>query len=152
MTKEISFYQLTKSRLDAVLPKLLERVLSDGLRAVVLADSEERVASLDALLWNYDQGSFMPHGTEADMADKDQPVFLTVNPQINPNGANILIATDASFLCDYNRFDRIIEIFDGNNPAELSAAKSCFNNLSNSGLSAIFWEQSANGSWRKILG
>ena len=152
MATEISFYQLTKSRLDAVLPKLLERALADGLRAVVLADSEERVASFDSLLWSYDQGSFMPHGTEADMIDADQPVFLTAKPQINPNGANLLIATDASFSSNYNEFDRIIEIFDGNNPVELSAANSCFRNLSNSGLSVIFWKQSANGSWKKISG
>jgi DNA polymerase-3 subunit chi len=74
---DISFYHLERQSLDQVLPKLLERVIDAGLRAVVLAGSEERVERLNALLWTYDDGSFLPHGARSDGNLADQPVYLT---------------------------------------------------------------------------
>jgi len=44
------FYKLDRSPLESALPRLLERVVERGLRALVLSTSQERVESLDALL------------------------------------------------------------------------------------------------------
>ena len=63
---EIAFYQLRRTPLEKALPKLLEKVLESGRRAVVLAASEERAEALNAALWTYEQGSFLPHGTARD--------------------------------------------------------------------------------------
>ena len=63
---EIAFYHLEKSPLEQVLPKLLEKTLGAGKRALVLAGSEQRVEALAGLLWTYEQGSWLPHGTEQD--------------------------------------------------------------------------------------
>ena len=61
---EIAFYHLEKSPLEQVLPKLLEKTLEAGKRALVLAGSEERVEALAGLLWTYSQGAWLPHGTD----------------------------------------------------------------------------------------
>ena len=47
----IGFYHLTRTGPDQALPQLLGRTLAAGQRALVLCRGEERVAALDAVLW-----------------------------------------------------------------------------------------------------
>jgi len=47
---EIGFYHLQRSPLERALPKLLEKVLEAGKRAVVVARSDERVEQLNGIL------------------------------------------------------------------------------------------------------
>ena len=91
----IAFYHLERSTLEATLAKLLEKALAGGLRAVVKAGSEERVAALDAALWTYEQGSFLAHGSAKDGDGPDQPIWLTAGDD-NPNAATVLFLTDGS--------------------------------------------------------
>ncbi len=83
---DIGFYHLTGMPLERALPKLLERVLRSGKRAVVMAGSEERVESLNAMLWTYRQDSFLPHGSARDANPEAQPVWLTAKDE-NPINA-----------------------------------------------------------------
>src|SRR5690606_35835188 len=83
---EISFYHLTRQPLNKALPRLLEKVLAAGHRAVVLAGSDERVEDLDAALWTYDPDSFLPHGTRILGHAERQPIYLTTEEE-NPNDA-----------------------------------------------------------------
>ena len=63
---EISFYHLERSPLEQALPKLLEKTLSIGKRALVLASTEDRVENLAQVLWTYDPDAWLPHGTAKD--------------------------------------------------------------------------------------
>ena len=63
---EIAFYHLTRSPLEAALPKLLDKTLQAGKRAVVIAGSPERVEHLNGVLWSYDDASWLPHGSAKD--------------------------------------------------------------------------------------
>src|SRR5690606_9646272 len=83
---EISFYHLTRQPLNKALPRLLEKVLAAGHRALVLAGSEERVEDLDAALWTYDPDSFLPHGSRVLGHAARQPIYLTTAEE-NPNKA-----------------------------------------------------------------
>ena len=85
---DIGFYHLQKWPLERALPKLLEKVLETGKRAVVIAGSEDRVEALNGLLWTYNPNSFLPHGTSRDGNAADQPVWLTTEDE-NPNGADV---------------------------------------------------------------
>src|SRR4051812_6980954 len=89
---EISFYHLSVFPLDKALPKLLEKVVASGVRAVVLSDTEESVIELNNLLWTYREDSFLPHGSSADKYPGDQPIYLTSGND-NPAHATILVAT-----------------------------------------------------------
>ena len=53
---EVGFYHLTATALDRALPRLLGKAHEAGMRAVVLAASEERIAVLDAALWTFGPG------------------------------------------------------------------------------------------------
>ncbi|HEY9569116.1 MAG TPA: DNA polymerase III subunit chi, partial [Thalassobaculum sp.] len=92
---EIGFYHLTATPLERALPKLLERTLQAGRRAVVLAGSEERVQALNGLLWTYEERAWLPHGAVRDGNAADQPIWLTAADE-NPNGATFLFLLDGS--------------------------------------------------------
>ena len=63
---EVAFYHLQQSPLEAALPKLLEKTLAAGHRAVVMAAAVERVEALNTLLWTYHPDSWLPHGSARD--------------------------------------------------------------------------------------
>jgi DNA polymerase-3 subunit chi len=86
---EIAFYHLQRSTLEQALPRLLEKTLAAGKRAVVVLGTPERVEALNAALWSFDQDSWIPHGSAADGNAADQPVWLTATDE-NPNGARYL--------------------------------------------------------------
>ncbi|MBT5191635.1 MAG: DNA polymerase III subunit chi, partial [Rhodospirillaceae bacterium] len=51
---EVGFYHLLHWPLERALPKLLEKALERGHRAIVLAGSKERVDDLNTVLWTYE--------------------------------------------------------------------------------------------------
>src|SRR3954468_20958976 len=93
MATEVNFYHLTKSSLEEELPRLLEKTLQAGERAVVLLGSPERVDALNTHLWTYDPNGFLPHGAARDGEAERQPVWLTHRDE-NPNGAAFLFVAD----------------------------------------------------------
>ena len=92
---EIRFYHLQRSTLESVLPKLLERVIERGQRAVVMADSPERVEALTAHLWTYEDRGFLPHGSARDGHAERQPIWITETDE-NPNRADVLFLSDGA--------------------------------------------------------
>jgi len=73
---EIGFYHLLTTPLERALPRLLERASGQGHRIVIRAASPERVEHLDALLWTYEDASFLPHGSGRDGNPAAQPIWL----------------------------------------------------------------------------
>jgi DNA polymerase III subunit chi len=146
---EVLFYHLQRQPLEAVLPPLLEKTLERGWRAVVQAGSRERVAALDAHLWTYRDESFLPHGAEGDGAA--QQVFLTDDAR-NPNGASVRFFVDGAPVADVGAYERIIVIFDGNDPAAVESARSAWKAVQVEGHAATYWQQGDRGNWEKRAG
>ena len=90
---EIGFYHLLTTPLERALPRLLERARAQGYRIVVRAASSERVEHLNALLWTYDEASFLAHGSARDGNPASQPIWLS-DGQDNPNDAAMLVLLD----------------------------------------------------------
>ena len=145
---EIAFYQLRRTPLEKALPKLLEKVLESGRRAVVLAGSEERAEALSAALWTYDQGSFLPHGTARDGRPERQPIFLGAD-DANPNGAQIAVMVDGIPPADLSRYERCLDMFDGTDPAALEAARGRWRAHKERGVSVTYWEQTQGSGWEQ---
>lgn len=145
---EVSFYHLQRTPLERALPKLLEKVLESGNRAIVMAGSSDRVASLNAALWTYEQRSFLPHGGPDDGHAALQPIYLTA-AQENPNGATVLVLVDG---VDHGRigdFERCLDIFDGNDPEALEAARSRWRTRAAEGYAVTYWQQSPDAGWQR---
>ena len=117
---EVGFYHLTATPLEAALPRLLEKVLAGGFRAVVMAGSAERVEALNTQLWTYNPGSFLPHGSAADGNAADQPIWITSQDE-NPNQAHVLVLTEGVLSERIAAFARCLDLFDGADPAGLDA-------------------------------
>src|SRR5215467_3209963 len=92
---EVGFYHLLSMPLERALPKLIERVWTQGHRILVRAGSPERVEHLDVLLWTYEEASFLPHGSEREGNAVAQPIWLTHDAK-NPNGGSILLLIDCA--------------------------------------------------------
>ncbi|HYM73396.1 MAG TPA: DNA polymerase III subunit chi, partial [Stellaceae bacterium] len=119
---EIGFYHLLSTPLERALPRLLERAVGQAHRVVVRAGSPERVEHLNALLWTYDEAGFLPHGSARDGNPAAQPIWLTHETE-NPNGASILFLIDGMAAEDLGSFARCIDMFDGNDPEAVAAAR-----------------------------
>ncbi len=145
---EIGFYHLTRTPLERALPRLLEKVLASGLRAVVRAGSDERVEFLNGALWTYQPASFLPHGSPRDGEAAAQPVWLTTAEE-NPNGATILVLTDGTEAGDIDSFERCLEMFDGNDTEAVGAARARWTAYKQAGHALTYWQQNARGGWER---
>ncbi|MCC7275003.1 MAG: DNA polymerase III subunit chi [Alphaproteobacteria bacterium] len=144
---DIGFYHLTRTPLERALPKLLEKAAATGRRAVVMAGSPERVEALDALLWTYDPGSFLPHGSARDGNAADQPIWLTTADE-NPNGADILVLVDGMTSPHLAGFARCLDLFDGNDPEAVAAARERWRAAKDAGHTLTYWQQTEQGGWQ----
>ena len=144
---EIGFYHLLSTPLERALPRLLERARSQGHRIALRAASAERVEHLNALLWTYDDASFLPHGSTRDGNAAEQPIWLTHSPE-NPNGATILFLVDGVEAVDVAEFARGIDMFDGNDPAAVEAARARWRRAKEAGHTLTYWQQTEKG-WEK---
>ncbi len=145
---DVAFYHLERSGLDAALPKLLEKTLAAGKRALVLSGSEARVEALNVMLWSYDQDAWLPHGAAKDGDAEEQPVWLSTKDE-NPNGAQFLFLTDGAESASVEGFERCFDLFDGNDPDMVTAARARWKKCKDAGHTLTYWQQGANGGWEK---
>jgi len=144
---EIGFYHLLATPLERALPRLLERARAQDYRVVIRAASSERVEHLSALLWTYDEASFLAHGTARDGNAQSQPIWLSERTE-NPNGAAMLVLVDGVEAEDLSSFARIADLFDGNDPAAVESARERWRRAAAAGHTLTYWQQTASG-WEK---
>jgi DNA polymerase-3 subunit chi len=144
---EIGFYHLTRTGPDEALPHLLGRTLAAGERAVVLCGSEARVATLDDALWDSRDPAWLPHGTTRDGDADLQPIWLTTEDEA-PNNARFLFLIDGTESARLEAFARVFDLFDGNDPAALEAARARWRAAKEAGHALTYWQQGERG-WEK---
>lgn len=142
----VGFYHLQRSTLEQALPQILEKALAAGHRVVVMAGSAERVAVLDDLLWTYDPASWLPHGTARDGDAALQPIWITDLDE-NPNAADVLVLTDGVVASRIDTFTRCLDLFDGNDPTAVQAARQRWASLRDAGQELTYFQQSERGGW-----
>jgi DNA polymerase III subunit chi len=149
---EILFYHLKGQSLEQVLPSLLQKSLERGWSVVVQASSDERVDALDAHLWTWRDDAFLPHGTCRDPEAAEQPIVLTANAE-NPNGAAVRFLVDgANLTADVANYQRIVLLFDGDDPEALEMARMRWNEAKTSGAEVTYWKVDENGRWQRQIG
>ena len=146
---EILFYHLQRQPLEKVLPPLLEKSLARGWRVVVQASSDERVDALDAHLWTYRDDAFLPHGTDRENEPAAQPVLLTTRED-NPNNASVRFLVDgAAWPSEPAAYERIVLLFDGDDPEAVAAARERWTGAKAQGFAATYWQTDEDGRWQR---
>ena len=141
---DIGFYHLTRTGLNAALPALLGRTLAAGEKALVLCPDEPQRAALDDALWKCDD--WLPHGGPDVPHPAWQPIYLTTGTD-NPANARFLFrvgGVDAT----PEGFSRIFDLFDGNDEAEVLAARLRWRAAKAAGHNLTYWKQEERG-WVK---
>ncbi len=145
---DIAFYHLTRFSLEQALPKLLEKTLQVGKRAIVQVGSEERAESLANELWTYAPDSWLPHGTQKDGHAERQPIWITPNSE-NPNGAQFLFLSDGSDSQELESYERCFVVFDGRSEPLVQQARGQWKSYKEAGHSLTYWQQTDSGGWEK---
>jgi DNA polymerase-3 subunit chi len=146
---DILFYQLKGQSLEQVLPPLIQKSLERGWRVAVQASSDERIEALDAHLWTWRDDAFVPHGTWREAEAAQQPVLLTLD-ETNPNGAAVrFLVEGASMPVDVAAYQRLVVLFDGEDPEALEAARARWSKAKEEGFAVTYWLADRNGRWQR---
>ncbi|HTV29283.1 MAG TPA: DNA polymerase III subunit chi [Xanthobacteraceae bacterium] len=146
---EILFYQLKGQSLEQVLPPLIQKSLERGWRVAVQASSDERIEALDAHLWTWRDDAFVPHGTWREAEAAQQPVLLMLD-ETNPNGAAVrFLVEGASMPSDIAAYQRLVVLFDGEDPEALEAARARWGKAKEDGFAVTYWLADTNGRWQR---
>jgi len=146
---EVLFYHLKGQRLEQVLPPLLQKSLERGWRVVVQGSSEERIEALDAHLWTWRDDAFLPHGTWREQDASEQPVLLTLDGE-NPNQAVVRFLVEGAELpSDAAAYQRLVLLFDGDDPDAVAAARERWAKAKNDGFEVTYWQADENGRWQR---
>jgi DNA polymerase-3 subunit chi len=144
---EIGFYHLTRTPLPEALARLLDRTLRAGQRALVLCPDAARLKALDTALWACPDPAWLPHGSAADGDPDLQPVWLSTEPA-PANGARFLFLVDGADTPQSNGFERVFDLFDGNDPDKVAAARDRWRAAKDGGHELTYWKQGPRG-WEK---
>lgn len=145
---QVSFYHLQLWPLERALPKLLEKTLGSGKRAMVRVSTKSRAEQLADLLWTYEQGAWLPHGTTKDGRPEDQPVWLTPDDE-NPNASTFLFLADGATSAHVADYERCFELFDGNDAGQVAAARERWKAYKEQGFGLKYLQQTETGGWQE---
>ena len=91
---------------------------------------------------------WLPHGSQA-MGEADrQPIWLTAEDAPAPNGARFLVLVDGADSARLAEYDRVLDLFDGGDPAAMAAARQRWSAAKAAGHALSYWQQGARG-WEK---
>ena len=135
----VDFYHLTATPLERVLPAICEKVLAQGQRLVVVAESG-LLARLDEQLWTYARDSFLPHGRDS---GERQPILLSEAPD-PANGATHLALADGTWRDEALGFERAFYFFD---TGHIDSARAAWRALrGRADVESRYWKQ-VEGKW-----
>lgn len=146
---EIGFYHLTHATVEQALPRLLGRVLALPARAEVRCGGPERLAALDAALWTCPDPDWLPHGHAANEDAPHHPIWLSLEDAAPPNGARHLFLLDGATSVRLGEYDRVFDLFDGNDEAAVAAARGRWREARAAGHALAYWQQSPKGGWER---
>lgn|GEM_PF-1498688 len=147
----IDFLNVDGRPIELALGRRLEAELGpdadvdDGCVVLVLCGDGERAAALNAGLWTFDPGSFLPHGGPGEGAPEDHPIWIADQ---EPEAASpMIVVVDDAEPADWEAYQRRCYVFDARDPAARDAGRARWRQWSEAGKPLAYW--SFDGSeWR----
>jgi DNA polymerase-3 subunit chi len=91
---QVLCYRVSEEKRHKSMCKLLETIVSRGMNAMLLVPSDDALTYWDALLWTYEQLSFLPHVVMSDRLASSTPLVLASTVASPPNKAKVLVCSD----------------------------------------------------------
>jgi DNA polymerase III subunit chi len=95
----------------------------------------------------WEQPAWLPHGSTTDGDADLQPIWLSTVPE-PLNGARYLFLVEDAATDRLADFDRVFDLFDGNNEASVAAARLRWKTARDGGHTVTYWQQNER-SWQK---
>lgn len=144
---QVDFYHLTARPVEAVLPRIADRLLESGARLLVVSADAGQRERIDGALWTQDKESFLPHGLAGGDNDAEQPVLIAEDV-LAANGARHVALIDGMWRDEVLDFERAFHFFD---EASIAAARAAWRALSGrEGIEPRYWKQSEQGRWERV--
>lgn len=144
---QVDFYHLTARPIEAVLPRIAERVVEGGGRLLVVAADAAQRDALDRTLWSYAADSFLPHAQVGAGDESDQPVLIAPDP-VSLNAARNIALVDGLWREEATGFDRAFHFFDDE---AIEAARAAWRSLADrDGVERRYWKQDESGRWSRV--
>jgi DNA polymerase-3 subunit chi len=127
--------------------KLCDKATSVGHRVYVNVPDASAVEEIDGALWSFRQGSFIAHEKHhGQKIEEPQPLVLigTVEPPDTHHG--ILINLGLEVPAFFSRFDRVLEIVEGDAPRR-AKSRERYKFYKDRGYELNTFEQNAEGGW-----
>lgn len=146
MATSIQFYHLLHTSLGDALAKLLEKILAQNSRALILVADERAAKTLSDALWQHSE--LLPHGTASNPAHAEhQPIYITWQEE-NPNQSDILITTHDIMPVMRENFTKLLDIFDGRDEEVLAAARARWSAYKDASAQLQYIKQQLTGGWK----
>jgi len=127
--------------------KLCDKATSSGLKVYVHTADATLAENLDGALWSFRQGSFIAHEKHHGQSYEDpQPLVLIGSVEPPETHHNIMINLSAEVPAFFSRFERVLEIVDGD-PALRAKSRERFKFYRDRGYELNTFEQNAEGAW-----
>ncbi len=91
--------------------RLADKIYQQGRRVHLQASTDAEARHLDRLLWTFRQGSFVPHGLQAETDPVVTPVLIGHTDQAGEE-CDVLINLSADIPGFFSRFERVAEVID----------------------------------------
>ncbi len=92
--------------------RLVEKVLTQGLRVYIHAPERSEAERLNQLLWTFRQESFIPHGLVGETEPALSRVLIGWAAEPPKDGIEVLINLAPQVPPFFSRFDRVLEPLD----------------------------------------
>jgi len=144
---EINFYKITRSSVEKLLPRLLEKIIQEGSMVNFLFKNQNRLEYIDDFLWTYSNESFIPHYVDDSNYINVHPILLSLSENIN-NNADVFVTIEGYLPENIEKYKKIIDIFDGKDDQIIKDALVRVENIKNKGYKVDCWRQEISG-WEK---
>lgn len=146
---EVFFYHLEGIEAEDVLPDLLQRGFTRGLKMTVETTDPIRLLAFSQKLWAHEDVAFLPHGIDGDPFPQQQHIWLATD-LANPNSATFRFYFGGAWPTTETLYDRVSLMFDGGNESEVQTARQIWRDFKAQGAVVKYWKKDDTGRWADL--
>lgn len=144
--KEVNVYILGSALWVKTFPKILESIVSKGIKVQVACDNETEASELDNLMWTFEQLSFLPHALDSDENMQDHPIIISAKDAVF-NNSDILAIAGQEIPSKIEAFSKALIVYDPKDHASKGIVSRQISALVAKNFNVRYFKQTDVGGW-----